>query len=147
VIAVPTRVRRFLLLAVVAVLGGVIVVVGVLTRLGGDSAASDESGLAAVAVALCDATEQAGQDPAAARATFLDRAHEGVHTIARQLQEADHADTASRLLEAKFQVESDLDTDPPAPQLQEHLAALTGAVNEGLRQLNGEAGCTPEPAA
>lgn len=86
--------------------------------------------------ALCEAREQAlGGNQPAARATFFDRSHDPMHTLARALEDVDRAD-AARLLEAKEQVEGDFD-DPAVPDgdLVAHVTELQDIAALGLGRL------------
>lgn len=140
------RVPRPAQFALLVVVSGLIVAVGVATRLGGPDAEAAVDAAAATAAALCDATAQARDDPEEARTTFTNRAHEGVHDLARRVQ-PDHPGLVSRILEAKFRVEEDIAQAAPAGRLHEHLAQLTTAVNQALEQLSLSAACAPDPTA
>lgn len=87
----------------------------------------------AVIEALCEA-EAAGEagDATAAEAAFEDRAHDGLHALAAEVQERDRA-AAARLLEAKQAVESALRGGGPAPDL----GALLGDLEEAARAALG----------
>lgn len=87
------------------------------------------------AAGLCLATSQAASDPSAARATFFDRSHQTIHTIARALETADRA-MAARLLEAKQAVEADFTAGTSPPKLQDDLARLADTTRMALDRLN-----------
>lgn len=70
---------------------------------GGGTPPAGEVAVPAVYVALCDATT--ATDPAAAKDAF-GRAHDGLHTLARELQDTDERAAAGDLLEAKQRVEA-----------------------------------------
>ncbi|MGH9187719.1 MAG: hypothetical protein ACRD0U_18210 [Acidimicrobiales bacterium] len=59
---------------------------------------------------LCLARQQAGDDFGAAKATFFDAAHEGLHELARSLEDIDRG-AAADVLRAKQVVEADLVTE------------------------------------
>ena len=59
--------------------------------------------------ALCEAAASPDRRP---RASFFDRAHEALHTVARALEDVDRAQAAP-LLQAKERVESELANRPP----------------------------------
>ncbi len=82
--------------------------------------------------ALCEASAAAGGDASVARATFFDRAHDALHTVARGLEEVSRA-SAAELLEAKEKVESGLDTWPPT--LPADIARLADVYRAGLGRL------------
>lgn len=82
--------------------------------------------------ALCRASVEAGPDPAGARATFFDGAHDAVHTVARGVGAASRADAAA-LLEAKAAVEAAL--EDRAPSLAADLAGLAAAYRSALGRL------------
>lgn len=77
----------------------------------GRTAASGEPVIAAgVAEGLCLARQQAADDPGAARSTFFDSAHEGIHELARSLQEVDRG-AAADLLRSKQALEAALESE------------------------------------
>lgn len=80
-----------------------------LTGCGSSSTDDADTGAAPVLVAVCDAAD--ADDPAAAEAAF-GQAHDGLHTLARELQEGDRRDAAADLLEAKQRVEAAFATCP-----------------------------------
>lgn len=84
-----------------------------------------------VVTGLCAARDRAGTRPAAARATFFDRSHERLHTIAVALEAVDRR-TAAGLLMAKQAVEADLSAQPPAPRLPADLDRLAALTRSGL---------------
>lgn len=82
---------------------------------------------------LCEAKVAAATDPEAARATFYDRSHSALHTVARGLEPVDRG-LAAQLLEAKGKVEAELEAIPPAPSPAD-LAALDDVYRAGLWRL------------
>lgn len=92
--------------------------------------------LTGAATALCDAHGQAvAGDFAKARATFLDRSHEPIHTIARALEAVDRS-TEARLLEAKQRVEADVEgLVASSAGLADDLATLAQTAHSGLDRL------------
>lgn len=95
----------------------------------GDAASRD------AATALCTARDQARTDVKKARTTFYDRSHDALHDIARDLDPVDRA-TSGRLLEAKQQVETGLDADPPPAGLVDDLQRLADVTRAGLARLD-----------
>ncbi len=79
---------------------------------------------------LCQAVEDAaGADVDAARAQFTDRAHQPLHELAAEVTQVDRT-LAARLLEAKEQVEADLDQRNLEPDvLADDLATLAEAAS------------------
>jgi hypothetical protein len=82
---------------------------------------------------LCKAQAVAVSDPEMARATFYDRSHSALHTVARGLEPVDRA-LAAQLLEAKGRVETELEHVPPVPSAVD-LAALGDVYRAGLGRL------------
>jgi len=82
---------------------------------------------------LCQAKAAAATDPPASRAAFYDRAHDAVHTVARELEPVDR-NLAAQLLEGKEKVESELDARPPAPVVED-LGRLSDVYRAGLGRL------------
>ena len=68
--------------------------------------------LLTIAAGVCDAARQAATNVDAARQTFFGQSHDGIHLIARGLQDKDRAASAT-LLEAKQKVEADFNASPP----------------------------------
>lgn len=94
------------------------------------------SRLREAAAGLCTARHQAGAgDVNTARATFYDRSHDALHTLARALEPADRA-LAARLLEAKQRVESDLAGGTPPTDLAADLDRLSEVTGAGLVRLS-----------
>src|SRR5438270_2546742 len=90
--------------------------------------------LLSIAAGICDAARQAGGDVDAARQTFFGQSHDGIHLIARGLQDVDR-DASATLLEAKQKVEADFLTPPPGPQIAADLRRLAGATRSSLARL------------
>ena len=94
------------------------------------SAPADDVSLVAT---LCDASEAAADGELDAAERAFGEAHDGLHTLARDLQDADRRPDAGKLLEAKQRVEAGFDTDPPAPEVPDdlrRLASATAAVSD-----------------
>ncbi|MGH9268649.1 MAG: hypothetical protein ACRD0D_10795 [Acidimicrobiales bacterium] len=81
---------------------------------------------------LCRARQQAGDDPGAAKATFFDTAHQGLHELARSLEEVDRG-AAADVLRAKQMVEADLETEDR--DLATDLDALVAETSAGFDAL------------
>ena len=79
--------------------------------------------------ALCDAA--AATDPDAAESAF-GRAHEGLHTLARELQQDDQAVVAGDLLEAKHGVEAAFGEGPAPDDLDQRLDRLLVATADAI---------------
>lgn len=84
--------------------------------------------LVAGAQGLCLARKQADTDVQSVRATFYDRAHEPLHTIARDLERVDRT-LAARLLEATQAVEADVNAQIPPPGAEAMVPAATLAAD------------------
>jgi len=84
---------------------------------------------------LCLARSQVDADPTAVRATFYDRSHDPLHTIARQLEAVDRT-VAARLLEAKETVETDVSSQPIAASSAADLDHLIDVATQGLARLS-----------
>ena len=87
------------------------------------------AGAASVLLAVCDAA--AADDPAGAEAAF-GGAHDGLHSLARDLQDTDRRDVAGELLEAKQQVEEAFAAASVPDDLPERLDRLTEATADAL---------------
>jgi hypothetical protein len=96
--------------------------------------------------ALCSAREEAARDPVAARATFFDRAHDPLHTLARQVGDGDRAQ-AGRLLRAKTAVEANLERRRTASSLLPDFDHLIRVTREALREVGEPAPPCPSRAA
>jgi len=103
------------------------------TATAGAAAAATGDFLAAEA-GLCQARAEAASDPKAARATFFDRSHQGLHAIARELEGVDRA-AAARLLEAKQAVEADFTGEASPAKLRDDLGVLSDTTRAGLDRL------------
>jgi len=86
---------------------------------------------------LCLALRQAPTDAAAARATFLDRSHATIHTLARALSDSDRSRAAS-LLQDKEAVEADFAAKPPGPSLSTDLGRLIDDTRAAMTSLSVE---------
>ena len=82
---------------------------------------------------LCDALEVTVPDEF--RELFEGPAHQALHDLADDLQEADLRPVAGDLLEAKQAVEAALAADPVPDDLSERLVTLVGATSRGLAAL------------
>lgn len=98
--------------------------------------------LLAVATGLCEALGQAQTDPAAAKRTFNGRSHDGLHLIARGLQDIDRA-AAAALLEAKQKVEADFSGSAAGPQVAAGLRSLADVTRSSLTRFNVTADACP----
>ena len=87
--------------------------------------------LVAVAAGLCAAAAQAPTDKPAAERTFQSRSHDGLHLIARGLQDRDRAASAT-LLETKQKVEADFSGSTPGPQVATDLRQLAEVTRASL---------------
>jgi hypothetical protein len=89
------------------------------------------------AAALCTARQQAMTDVNAARATYYDRSHDALHTLARALEPVDRA-LAARLLENKQRVEADLSGSGGATpgEVAANLGRLADVTRRGLGRLS-----------
>jgi hypothetical protein len=84
---------------------------------------------------LCTARTQAETDVKSVRATFYDRSHEALHTIARVLEPVDRP-LAARLLEAKAAVEADVNAQPLRPTVAADLDRLVDVTVQALARLS-----------
>ena len=91
--------------------------------------------LRAIAAGLCEAAKQAATDVSAAEKTFAGKSHDGLHLIARGLQEIDRPASAA-LLEAKEKVESDFSKKAPGTQVVTDLRSLAEVNKTGLARFN-----------
>jgi hypothetical protein len=94
--------------------------------------ARDDGGIVAP---LCEARGQAVHDAAEAKAIFVDRAHDGLHELARDVAELDRS-AAARLLEAKQAVEAEIERPSGGTALAEHLEALIASTRRALEATN-----------
>ena len=83
--------------------------------------------------ALCTA---AGAETVTDARTAFATAHDGLHTLARDLQAADERHVAARLLEAKQRVEAAVADELPLDELTPRLEELLAAVSEASTQLD-----------
>jgi hypothetical protein len=91
--------------------------------------------LRAIAAGLCEAAQQAATDISAAAKTFNSKSHDGLHLIARGLQEIDRP-AAATLLEAKQKVEADISSKAAGPQLAADLRSLSDVTRSSLARFN-----------
>ena len=98
--------------------------------------------LLAVAAGLCQAAEQAPTDVKAAEKTFNGRSHDGLHLIARGLEQVDRAASAT-LLEAKQKVEGDFSKSAAGAQVATDLKNLHEVTVASLARFNVTAGACP----
>jgi hypothetical protein len=76
-----------------------------------------------------------GSRAAEAQAIFVDRAHDGLHELARDVAEVDRS-AAARLLEAKQAVEAEIERPSGGTALAEHLEALIASTRRALEATN-----------
>jgi len=100
------------------------------------------SRLITVAAGICDAAGLAGHNVDSARATFYGQSHDGLHLIAKGLQEVDRAESAT-LLEAKQKVEADFVAPPPGTQLADDLRQLSDVTRASLARFKVNADACP----
>jgi hypothetical protein len=98
--------------------------------------------LLAIAAGLCDAAAQASTDVKAAEKTFNGRSHDGLHLIARGLEQIDRAASAT-LLEAKQKVEGDFSRSAAGGQIATDLRHLSEVTRASLAHFNVTAGDCP----
>jgi len=91
--------------------------------------------LGAIAAGLCEAATQAATDTSAAETTFQGKSHDGLHLIARGLQEIDRPASAT-LLEAKEKVESDFSNKAPGTKVATDLRSLSEVTKSSLARFN-----------
>jgi len=91
--------------------------------------------LRAIAAGLCEAAQQAGTDVSAAKHTFNTKSHDGLHLIARGLQDIDRPASAT-LLEAKQKVEGDFSNAAAGEQVATDLRTLSEVTKSGLARFN-----------
>jgi hypothetical protein len=91
--------------------------------------------LRAIAAGLCEAATQAATDTSAAEKTFQGKSHDGLHLIARGLQDIDRPASAT-LLEAKQKVEADFSNHAPGSQVAADLRSLSGVLKSSLARFN-----------
>jgi hypothetical protein len=89
----------------------------------------------AIAAGLCEAASQAATDVSAAEKTFSGKSHDGLHLIARGLQDIDRPASAT-LLEAKGKVEADFSTTAPGPQVATDLRSPSEVTSPRLARYN-----------
>jgi len=88
-----------------------------------------------IAGGLCEAAQQAATDTAAAEKTFQGKSHDGLHLIARGLQEIDRPASAT-LLEAKEKVESDFSNHAAGSQIAADLRSLSEVTKSSIARFN-----------
>ena len=98
--------------------------------------------LLAIAAGLCEAAAQAPTDVAAAEKTFNSRSHDGLHVIARGLEEVDR-EAAAALLQAKQKVEGDFSRDAASTEVAPDLRQLHEVTVSSLTRFNVTAGACP----
>ncbi len=89
------------------------------------------SQLQTIAAGICDAARQAATNVDTARQTFFGQSHDGIHLIARGLQDK-HRDAAATLLETKVKVEEDFVNPPPPAKLAADLRSLAAVTRTSL---------------
>jgi len=95
-----------------------------------------------IAAGVCNAARQAGTNVEAARSTFFGQSHDGIHLIARGLQDIDR-DASAKLLETKQKVEADFLAPPPGPQVAADLRALAAVTRSSLARFKVSAEACP----
>jgi hypothetical protein len=98
--------------------------------------------LLAVAAGLCESAAQAPTDVKTAEKTFNGRSHDGLHLIARGLEQIDRAASAT-LLEAKQKVEGDFSRSAAGAQIATDLRQLHEVTVSSLARFNVTAGACP----
>jgi hypothetical protein len=98
--------------------------------------------LLTIAAGICDAARQAATSIDTARQTFFGQSHDGIHLIARGLQDKDRA-AAATLLEAKVKVEEDFLNPPPAPKVVADLRGLAAVTRTSLTRFKVNADACP----
>lgn len=98
--------------------------------------------LLSIAAGLCEAASQAPSDVAAAEKTFNSRSHDGLHVIARGLEDVDR-EAAATLLQAKQKVEGDFSGDALGSQVAPDLRQLHEVTVASLARFNVTAGACP----
>ena len=101
--------------------------------------------LEAIAAGVCQAAQQAATNPDTARNTFFGVSHDGIHLIARGLQDTKQIDASATLLEAKQKVEADFLTPPPTAQLVADLRALAAVTRSSLARFKVHAASCAAP--
>ena len=91
--------------------------------------------LRSIAAGLCEAATQAATDTSAAEKTFQGKSHDGLHLIARGLQDIDRPASAT-LLEAKEKVESDFSNHAAGTEVASHLRSLSEVTKASLAHFN-----------
>jgi hypothetical protein len=123
----------------VALLLCTLMTAGAMVACGGGRPRSESAGGdGGIVAALCEARNRAVHDAAEAEAIFLDRAHDGLHHLAREVAEVDRS-AAARLLEAKQAVEADIERPSSGAGLEEHLEALIASTRRALELSTGSA--------
>ena len=91
--------------------------------------------LRSVYAGLCEAARQAATDVSAAETTFSAKSHDGLHLIARGLQEIDRPASAT-LLEAKQKVEADFSNKAAGAQVAADIRSLADVTRSSLARFN-----------
>jgi hypothetical protein len=86
---------------------------------------------------LCRIAADDPSDPGAASAEFFDHVHEELHVIAAAVQSQD-TQVAARVLQAKEQVEADLEASSLPPSFPDDVRALLDATRSSLQTLGLE---------
>ena len=100
--------------------------------------------LQTIAAGVCDAARQASTGVDAARQTFFGTSHDGIHLIARGLEDKDRG-AAATLLETKQKVEADFAASPPPPgaQIAADLSRLAAVTRTSLARFKVSAEACP----
>ncbi|HEY4410191.1 MAG TPA: hypothetical protein VGO87_09925 [Acidimicrobiia bacterium] len=112
----------------------------VVVAMAGETVATSK--LQTIAAGICDAARQAPTEVGAARQTFFGTSHDGIHLIARGLEDKDRA-AAATLLETKQKVEADFLTPPPGPQIAADLRKLAAVTRTSLARFKVSAETCP----
>jgi hypothetical protein len=108
----------------------------VLAACGDGGSGGNGAGLQRVAAGLCVVRRQAATQPSAAGATFYDRSHAGLHTLASDLEAKGQQAAAGRLLEAMQVVEADIAASPQPPPFSADVGRLVAVTRSGLDLLS-----------
>ena len=145
------RVMRLSALLAIAVLAAVVPAAAcasggkpapVVVAMAGETVATTR--LVTIAAGICDSARQAPADIGAARQTFFGQSHDGIHLIARGLQDKKDRDASATLLEAKQKVEADFLGPAPGPQVAADLRALADVTRSSLARFQVRAdACLP----
>jgi len=100
--------------------------------------------LRAIAAGLCESATQAATDTSAAEKTFQGTSHDGLHLIARGLQDIDRPASAT-LLEDKQKVEADFSNHAAGGQVAADLRSLSEVTKSSLARFTVTVDDCPAP--